>query len=294
MSDLPLLALKLSLLVFMAGSLLEMGLGLRLSDALSGLRDRRFLLYGIGFGFVIGPGLAWGMAQLLPLSPPHALGLMLLGLTPCAPFVPVMVKRAQGDVAYVPAMMLLAALGTVVLMPVAVPFLAPGLSVDAWAIARPLLVMVLGPLALGMAVFRFAPHIAETVRPRVKATAAGAAVVLLVLCGVMFGRGFLASFGSFAVGSQVLFLAIITVAGYRLSPGVGQRRRSVIGLGLCTRNVGAAMAPLLSAPGVDDGVIVMVALGVPVQIAGGLLAAWWFARGARRAASQGEAACPSG
>jgi len=39
-SDLPLLALKLSLLVFMAGSLMEMGLGLRLRDALSGLRDR--------------------------------------------------------------------------------------------------------------------------------------------------------------------------------------------------------------------------------------------------------------
>lgn len=294
MNDLLLPALKLSLLVFMAGSLMEMGLGLRLSDALSGLRDRRFLLCGVVFAFVVGPGLAWGIAWVLPLSPPHALGLMLLGLTPCAPFMPVMVKRAQGDVAYVPAMMLLAALGTVVLMPVAVPFLAAGLSVDAWDIARPLLIMVLAPLALGMAVFRVAPHLAEAARPRVKAIAAGAAVVLLVLCGMLFGRGFLASFGSFAVGSQVLFLAIITTVGYRFSRGVGQPRRGVLALGLCTRNVGAAMAPLLSAPGVDDGVIVMVALGVPVQIACGLLAAWWFARDARRAAVEGESACPSG
>lgn len=294
MSDLPLLALKLSLLVFMAGSLMEMGLGLRLRDALSGLRDRRFLLYGIGFGFVIGPGLAWAMAQLLPLSHPHALGLMLLGLTPCAPFVPVMVKRARGDVAYVPAMMLLAAVGTVVLMPVAVPLLATGLTIDAWAIARPLLVMVLAPLALGMAVFHFAPHVAEIARPHVKSVAAGAAVILLVLCGVLFGRAFVASFGSFAVGSQVLFLATMTAAGYGLSRGVRQQRRSVLGLGLCTRNVGAAMAPLLSAPGVDDGVIVMVTLGVPVQIACGLIAARWFARDAQRAAAEGEAACPSG
>ncbi|WP_137126322.1 bile acid:sodium symporter family protein [Roseomonas sp. HF4] len=294
MSDPPLLALKLSLLVFMAGSLMEMGLGLRLRDALSGLRDRRFLAYGVGFGFVIGPGLAWGMAQLLPLSPPHALGLMLLGLAPCAPFVPVMVTRAQGDVAYVPAMMLLAAVGTLVLMPMAVPLLATGLSVDAWAIARPLLVMVLVPLALGMAVFRFAPHVAETARPRVKSVATGAAVVLLVLCGVMFGRGFVAAFGSFAVGSQVLFLTIMTAASYGLARGLRPQRRSVLGLGLCTRNVGAAMAPLLSAPGVDDGVIVMVALGVPVQIACGLLAAKWFARDVQRAAVGGETACPSG
>ncbi|BDG74312.1 bile acid:sodium symporter family protein [Roseomonas fluvialis] len=294
MSDLPLLALKLSLLVFMAGSLLEMGLRLRLSDALSGLRDRRFLIYGVGFGFVIGPALAWAMTQLLPLSPPHALGLMLLGLTPCAPFLPVMVKRAQGDVACVPAMMLLAAVGTVVLMPVAVPLLATGLTIDAWAIARPLVIMVLGPLALGMVVFHVAPHVAATVRPHVRSVAAGAAVVLVVLCGVLFGRGFLASFGSFAVGSQVLFLAIMTTAGYGLSRGVRQQRRSVLGLGLCTRNVGAAMAPLLSAPGVDDGVIVMVTLGVPVQIACGLIAAWWFARVARRAATEGEAACLSG
>ena len=87
---------------------------------------------------------------MLPLSPAHALGLMLLGLTPCAPFVPIMVNRAQGDVAYVPAVMLLAALGTVTLMPVAVPLLAASLSVDAWAIARPLLIMVMMPIALGI------------------------------------------------------------------------------------------------------------------------------------------------
>jgi len=101
-------------------------------------------------------------------------------------------------------------------MPVAVPLLAASLSVDAWAIARPLLVMVLTPLVLGMAVFHLAPHVAAVVRPRVKAMAAVAAVALLVLCGVLFGHGFLASFGSFAIGSQVLYLAIITTMGLPL------------------------------------------------------------------------------
>ena len=91
------LAVRLSLLGFMVGSLLDMGLELRLRDALACLGNRRFLLRVLGFGFVAGPVLAWAISQALVLHPSHATGLMLIGLTPCAPFLPMMVRRARGD-----------------------------------------------------------------------------------------------------------------------------------------------------------------------------------------------------
>jgi hypothetical protein len=44
MNDIMNMMLKVSLVLFVAGSLLEMGLGLKLQDAAAGLRNLRFLL----------------------------------------------------------------------------------------------------------------------------------------------------------------------------------------------------------------------------------------------------------
>jgi BASS family bile acid:Na+ symporter len=282
MDDILDLALKVFLLVFMAGSLLEMGLGLSVKEALKGLRNPRFLGYGVLFAFVLGPLLAWVLTRIIPLEAPYAIGLLLIGMAPCAPFLPTMVDRGRGDIGYTPAMLLLSAIGTLILMPVAVPLLVPGLAVDAWTIARPLLVMVLIPLLVGLAVFRAAPAFAAVIRPMVKRVAAIAAVALLVLCVVMYARGFASTFGSFAIGAQILFLGMLTAAGYVFSPGLAQAQRSVLGLGLATRNIGAAIAPLLAAADMDQRAIVMVVLGVPLQIVCSLAAAAWFARDATR------------
>ncbi|WP_170985179.1 hypothetical protein [Roseomonas sp. AR75] len=277
------LALKVLLVIFMAGSLLEMGLGLSVTEALKGLRNARFLAHGVLFAFVLGPLLAWLLTRVLPLAEPYAIGLLLLGMTPCAPFLPTMVDRAHGDIGYAPAMLLLCAVGTLALMPVGVPLLVPGLAVDAWTIARPLLGMVLLPLLAGLAVFRAAPSFATVVRPVARRVSGIAAVGLLAVCLLLYGRGFASTFGTFAIGAQILFLALLTAAGYAIPQGLAQAQRSVLGLGLCTRNLGAAVAPLLAVAGLDQRAVVMVVLGVPVQIACSLAAAAWFARDAKRA-----------
>ncbi|PWS35200.1 hypothetical protein DFH01_23130 [Falsiroseomonas bella] len=277
------LALKVLLLIFMAGSLLEMGLGLSVTEALKGLRNPRFLAYGVLFAFILGPLVAWVLTRIIPLEEPYAAGLLLLAMAPCAPFLPMMVGRARGDIGYVPAMLLLSAVGTLILMPAGVPLLVPGLAVDAWTIARPLIVMVLLPLLAGLVLFRTAPGFAAAIRPRVKRVTGIAAIGLLALCVVMYGRGFASTFGSFAIGTQLLFLGLLTTAGYAFPRGLAQAQRSVLGLGLGTRNVGAAVAPLLAVADIDQRAIVMVVLGVPLQLLCSLVAAAWFARDAKRA-----------
>lgn len=276
------ISLKLTLVVFMAGSLLGMGLGLRLEDASRGLRNPRFLVQGLVFAFLLGPLLAWLVARLLGLEQPYADGLLLLGLAPCAPFLPLLVERARGDMGHAPAMLVLTAAGTLVVMPLALPRLVPDLAVDAWTIARPLLWLMLLPLAVGLTVFRVAPAFAVSVQPAVRRATGIAAVALLAVCLVLYGRGFLGSVGSFATGAQFVFLGLLATAGYALPRGLGQGQRSVLALGLATRNVGAAAAPLLAATGIDERTMVMVVLGVPVQIVCSFLAAAWFARAARR------------
>lgn len=275
--------LKVSLVLFMAGSLLDMGLGLKLRDALIGLRDVRFLGFGLLFGFVLGPLLAFVLTWIIPLQESYAVGLLLLGLTPCAPFLPAIVTRAHGPMNYTAAMLLLAAVGTVVILPLAVPFVAPSLTADAWSIAKPLVFIVLLPLLGGIAIFSRAPETAASIRPIVKKVTTSATIAVLILCAVLYGRGFISTFGSYAIGAQIVFFVGVTTASYLLSAGLLQPQRSVLALGMCTRNVGAAMVPLFSAAAIDQRAMIMVVLGVPMQLIFALLAARWFARDAEKA-----------
>jgi bile acid:Na+ symporter, BASS family len=94
MADVLMPLFKISLAIFMAGSLLEMGLRLVLQDALHGLRNFRFAAHTFLWSFVLCPALAWGITRVVPLDPAYAIGLVLLGMAPCAPFVPMLVDKA--------------------------------------------------------------------------------------------------------------------------------------------------------------------------------------------------------
>jgi len=282
--------LKISLVMFMVGNLLDMGLRLKLREALGGLRNVRFVVLSGLWGFVLCPALAYLLTKVIPLEQPYAIGLVLLGMTPCAPFLPMMVDKARGDLAYAAAFMLLASVVTVIYMPLAVPVIVKGLTADAWTIARPLLFFLMVPLAIGMAIQRASAPVAAGLQPIVKKTTGIATLVMLVLCVVVYGKGFIGAVGTYAIGAQILFFSVATAASYGLSFGLPQPRKSVLALGMSTRNLGAAFAPLFAIADVDQRAIVMVALGVPMQTIFSLLAARWFAR---RAPKGGPGAAPA-
>jgi BASS family bile acid:Na+ symporter len=270
------IALKIALVLFMAGNLLEMGLKLDPQNALRGLRDTRFVALTMLWGFVLGPALAYAITRVVPLAPPYATGLILMGMAPCAPFLPMLVGKAKGDLGYTAAFMLLTAAGTVVFMPLAVPFLIPGMDVGTWAIARPLLIMVLLPLAVGMAVLRLSPPVAGRARPVIKGATLVATIATGILCVVVYGKGLLGIAGSLAVASHVLFFGVMTTFSYWLGFGLPSDRRIVLSAGMATRNLGAALAPLFALADVDQRAIVMVVLGLPLMVIFARLSVRWF------------------
>jgi BASS family bile acid:Na+ symporter len=283
------LALKVSLVIFMVGSLLDMGLRLKLREALGGLKNVRFVVLSLLWGFVLCPALAYALTKVIPLDSPYAIGMVLLGMAPCAPFLPLMVDKARGDLAYAAAFMLLTSVVTVAYMPFAVPIMVKGLSADAWTIAKPLLFFIMIPLAIGLAFQRAQAIVADRIEPFVKKTTGIATLVMLVLCIVVYAKGFIGAVGTLAIGTQILFFSVAIAAPYFFSFGLKQEQKSVLSLGIATRNLGAAFAPLFTISSVDQRAIVIVALGVPMQTIFALLAARWFARRAsagRPAAAQ--------
>ena len=267
--------LKVSVVAFMVGNLLAIGLETDLKAALAPLSDVRFVVTATLLDWLLCPAFAWLITRLLPIAQPYAIGLLLIGLAPAAPFLPMMVRRAGGDLAYTAAFMLIAAIGTVLLMPLAVPLIVPGLSVDPWTVAKPLLALLFLPMAAGIAVKTVAPSLATRLLRIVRPVAGAATILLLAAIGVRYFEGFVEAIGSFAIAAQLIYAVGLVLGGHALGAGMPADRRSVLSLGACTRNLGAALAPLLVTPP-DPRAMVMVALGVPITLGVTYLAAGWL------------------
>jgi bile acid:Na+ symporter, BASS family len=273
--------LKVTLVIFMFGNMLDLGLRLDLRIALRGLRDVRFVMLTLFWGYVVCPALGYLLAVVLPLSPAYAMALILVAMVPGNPFLTTAVGKARADVNQAATFMLLASVVTVVYMPFMVPLLVKGLSATPWMIAKPMLAFILLPLVLG-AIFKLRwEAVAATVQPFVKkATGLDTLAMVLLLLGV-YGKGLISSVGTFALGSQVVVVAVIAVAAYWFGFGMPKPQKQILVLGLCCRNVGAALAPLFIAPNVDPNAIVAAgALGTFVVIGSSLLAASIFVKSA--------------
>jgi bile acid:Na+ symporter, BASS family len=278
MAELFATLLKISIAIFMASNFLDMGLRLDPQEALRGLRNVRFVALTLLWGFVLGPAMAYAITRIVPLEYPYAIGLILLGMTPGAPFLPLIVEKAKGDLGYCAAFMLLSSVGTVVFMPFAVPLMVQGLTVTAWSIARPLVMVLLAPLAIGMWILRASAPLAGRIRPLVKKATSVATLSVIALCIIVYGKGLLGVASSFAVASQLMFFCCVTALPHLLRFGLRNEQKIVLSTGMATRNLGAAVAPLLSAPAIDQRATVMVVLGLPVTAVFALAAARIFGR----------------
>jgi len=270
--DVPALAMQVSLVVFMVGSLAGVGLGVAPQDVLAPLRHGRFVLLTLALGWLAGPAIARLLLWVIPLDRPYATALLLLALAPCAPFAPAMMRKAGGDPAYVAAFMVLTAVVTVIVMPIGVPLLVPGAAVSAWDLARPLLLFVLSPLLAGTAVRGLWPDAAARLEPVVAAIARIATLVMVVLVIVTYGRGVVNAVGSYAILTQLIFLAAITLAADLAGAALSAPQRNVLTVGMSTRNIGAALAPLAAIES-DPRAVVMIAIAVPLTLAVAVVAA---------------------
>ncbi len=160
------------------------------------------------------------------------------------------------------AFMLTAYAGTVVLMPFMVPWLAKGFTADPWTIAKPLLFFIAMPLVIGAAIRRATETVAEKAAPIVK-TVTG--LNTLILCAVLLWvyRGeIFSAVGTYAIGSQILCYALLGFAAYLLGFGLSYDQKAPLVLGICTRNVGPALATLMGVAGAPQGAITMCILAI--------------------------------
>jgi bile acid:Na+ symporter, BASS family len=279
---------QVAVLIFVVTCMATAGLGLGVRDVFAPLHTRVVLL-ALTTNFVIAPALAYALAKAASLDRPYAVGLILLGGAAGAPFLPKLAELAKGDHAFSIGLMLLLIVGSVAFMPLALPLLFPGLAVEPWPLLRPLLFTMLLPLGVGMAVRARSERWATLLRPAFALVSNVSMVLVVVLLVGLNFRAMLGTFGSGAVATAAVFVALSTAAGYALG-GPSPKTRSVLALGTGQRNVAAALLIATQNFAEEPGVAVML---VAATLAGLLVlvpVARWCGRRSTAGATPGELA----
>ena len=141
-------AATVAMLSFVVSSMLAMGAGLTVSQIAEPLRNVRLVVLALLANFVVMPLGALGLAKVLSLDEPFGVGLLLLGCAAGAPFLPKLAELAKGNLAFAVGAMVLLMVVTVGYLPIVLPLLLPGVTVNPWKIARSLLLLMLLPLAV--------------------------------------------------------------------------------------------------------------------------------------------------
>jgi len=246
----------IAMLSFVISSMLGLGASLSVAQIIDPLRNIRLVLLALLANFVAMPVVALGLGKVLKLDEPFAVGLLVLGCTAGAPFLPKLAERAKGDVAFAVGAMVLLMVVTVGYLPIVLPILLHGVTVDPWKIARSLIVLMLLPLAAALVLKARREDLAARVRPLLGVISSWSLLLLLVFITAANINKVLQVFGSRAILAGLLFIALGFGIGWLLG-GPGSDTRRVVALGTAQRNIAAAL--LVAGESFTDAkVVVMV------------------------------------
>jgi BASS family bile acid:Na+ symporter len=245
-------------LVFTVSNLAAMGLQVKMPELMAALQNKKALALIFVWGWVLGPAVGLLITKTLPLDEPYVIVVLLCSLAPCAPFLQQMVGKANGDLGFAGAFIPLVAVGTVVFMPIMAPYLIEGLTISAWALAKPLLLTILLPLIIGAAIRHYADQGATNIFPAVKGVALISTLLTVIACIALYGKGMLNTAGELALLAMTIFMVGMAVITYLFGFGLKQNQRSVMSLGMGTRNIAAVFAAALAIPDPDPRIMVMV------------------------------------
>ncbi len=244
-----------AMLGFVLSSMLGMGLGLSVGEIIAPLRNARLVIVALVASFIVMPLGAIGLGRLLRLVEPFAIGLLLLASAAGAPFIPKLAQLARGNIAFGVGVMVLLMVVTVGYLPLALPILLPGVTVDPWKIGRSLLLMMLLPLAIGLAGRAQLPQLAGRVKPYLDRLSSLSLTVLMIAITGANLRNVLSVFGTGGILAGLLLIALGFGAGWLLG-GPGRDTRSVLALSTAQRNIAAAL--VVASGFADPKVVVMV------------------------------------
>ena len=249
-------AATVAMVSFVVSSMLAMGAALTVSQIFDPLRNARLVMLTLVANFVLMPLGAFALAKVLWLDEPLGVGLLLLGCAAGAPFLPKLAQLAKGNLPFGVGSMVLLMVITVAYLPIVLPLLLPGVTVNPVKIAQSLVLLMLLPLAIGLFVKARYDATAARVKPALDWLSNVSLILLMVLITVVNFDKVLQVFGTRGILAGLLFIALGFCIGWLLG-GPGKDTRTVLALATAQRNIAAALV-VGSQSFSDPKVVVMV------------------------------------
>src|SRR5215470_1058427 len=228
------------MLAFVLSSMLSMGLSLTVAEILAPLRNYRLIALALLANFVLMPFAALGIARLLRLDEPLGIALLLLGTASGAPFLPLLARISKGNLAFSVGLMVLLMVVTVGYMPLVLPLMLEGVSVDPMKIGRSLVFLMMLPLAIGLLVKARLSGLASKVQPSLGRVSILSLTLVIVLLLITNMQNLLNLYGTRGILASILFIAAGSGIGWVLG-GPQSDTRGVMALGNAQRNIAAAL-----------------------------------------------------
>jgi BASS family bile acid:Na+ symporter len=262
------LSAKFAIFIFVVTSMLSVGLGLSLPQIVEPFRSTRLVLSALAANFVLVPMLAYFITKVVALAEPLAIGILLLGTGAGAPLLPKLAEFARGNLAFAVGLMFLLMTVTIVYMPFVLPILLPTAHVSAWAIAKPLVTVMLIPLSLGLLVRARKEAFAMYFEPYLRQASTLTLVLAIILALAANYHKAVSMIGFNAIFAGAVLLLVSLGCGFVLG-GESAANRSVLAFGTAQRDISAAFAVAeknFPNPNVVVMLIVVALLGVCIQI----------------------------
>jgi BASS family bile acid:Na+ symporter len=254
-------AATVAMLSFVVSSMLAMGTGLTVTRIIEPLRNVRLVLFALLANFVLMPLCAAALARVLRLEEPFGVGLLLLGCAAGAPFLPKLAELAKGNLAFAVGAMVLLMVVTVGYLPIVLPLLLPGVTVDPWKIARSLILLMLLPLAVGLTAKAYYEGLAAQAKPVLARIANISLILLMLLITTANVDKVLQVFGTFGIFAGLLFIVLGVGIGWLLG-GTDVDIKRVMALGTGQRNIAAAL--VVASQSFDDPKVVVMVIVVAI------------------------------
>lgn len=240
------LVFKHYFLWFFAATMFALGLVLELHELVHEIRHPRRVFMGVMTQFSVMPLLAFAVAQYPGFSPAVALGFIIVGCAPGAMASNVIVYLAGGAVAFSIALTTVATILSPLVTPLLVKWLGGAiLPVAFLPLMKTILLIVVLPLALGMALQPLLGRARETVRGLAPGVAA---IAIIIICSyaVAANQGRIADMAFEVLVGVILVNIIGYLAGWWLA-GLYRFRYShritlMIELGMQNAGMGVALA----------------------------------------------------
>lgn len=255
------------------------GLGVKVADVASAIRDWRLIARAGLVNYVAVPAAAIALLLLIKPDPMTAAGFLILAVCPGAPYGPPLTTLAGGQTAISVGLMVFLACSSVALAPLLLPVLIPltigseSLHVDPVAMLGAILGTQLVPLCAGLIVRKWRPNLAARwFKPAVALSKVLNGILLAVLLVTQFFS--LLEVRSVGIIGMMVLLAISLAAGW-ISGRRQEEERRAMSLATSIRNVGLGIEITAAAFPGTHAVTAVLAYGLVQLLGSFLIALWW-------------------